>query len=393
MKNKLLKNLMIGGMILSLLPITSFSAFAESSETEITSEAEQEKIYEEAYDLVSKKYDYEKAIELLKKIRDYKDSKELIERYEKMQTNRFINGRFYWFPEEYVKVLKENLKDIDDTYNNIQVTEENTSNKKGINKTITISYDTGSTDVILYDVQLDDNGNPNSFGSVEIRGTQGDLITTPAVIVIATLRGDSTIETARDIALKMVRLNPQGEFSQDNFKYTFNNDGKTISFLIEPVKSDVASINGTSSNIGIDLTTFVTRYNQSIDEYNATTKYSDFNKTVHITENDFQSDDFSPSGNMKLTVNPNTTNKSPVGIINVWAENRNPSNTDVSLAEITAMIFAFDVQLTDSTEALDIWNQLCKTNEVTQDGITFDNYSVDDMIVIKAQYDGFEISD
>lgn len=54
MKNKLLKNLMIGGMILSLLPITSFSAFAESSETEITSEAEQEKIYEEAYDLVSK---------------------------------------------------------------------------------------------------------------------------------------------------------------------------------------------------------------------------------------------------------------------------------------------------------------------------------------------------
>ena len=72
MKNKLLKNLMIGGMILSLLPITSFSAFAESSETEITSEAEQEKIYEEAYDLVSKKYDYEKAIELLKKIKTAK---------------------------------------------------------------------------------------------------------------------------------------------------------------------------------------------------------------------------------------------------------------------------------------------------------------------------------
>ena len=393
MKNKLLKNLMIGGMVLSLLPITSFSAFAESSGTEITSEAEQEKIYEEAYNLVSEKYDYEKAIELLKQIKDYKDSKELIERYEKMQTNRFINGRFYWFPEEYVKVLKENLKNIDDTYNNIQVTEENTSNEKGINKTITISYDTGSTDVILYDVQLDDNGNPNSFGSIEIRGIQGDLITTPAVIVIATLRGDSTIETARDIALKMVRLNPQGEFSQDDFKYTFNNDGKTISFLVEPVKSDVASINGTSSNIGIDLTTFVTRYNQSIDEYNATTKYSDFNTTVHITETDLQNDDFSPSGNMKLTVNPNTTNKSPVGIINVWAENRNPSNTDVSLAEITAMIFAFDVQLTDSTEALDIWNQLCKTNEVTKDGITFDNYSVDDMVVIKAQYDGFEISD
>ena len=37
MKNKLLKNLLIGGMVLSLLPISSFSVFAESSGTEITS--------------------------------------------------------------------------------------------------------------------------------------------------------------------------------------------------------------------------------------------------------------------------------------------------------------------------------------------------------------------
>ena len=394
MKNKLLNKLLIGGMVLSLLPLTSFSTYAAKSGTDAVSESEQEKIYEEAYDLVSEKYDYEKAIELLKKIEDYKDSKELIERYEKMQTNRFIDGRFYWFPEEYIQVLKQNLQTLEDDYNNIELTGGQTTPEEGTTYTLTISYDTGETNVLLHDVNFDDNGNPDSFGKIEIQGTQGALIAYPAITVVATLRGDSTIDAAKEVTTKMLKLNPHGEFVQDNFKYTFNNDGTTFSFLIEPVESEGDSSKEitSSNNIGVDLETFITRYNAGVDYYNAIADRDGYNKTAYINADNLGGEDFSPSGNMKITVNPNTTNKSPVGIINVWADDRNNLDANISTGEVMAMLYAFDTQMKDCAEALDLWGQLNENAKVTKDGITFDNYSVDDMVAIKAQYDGFEIS-
>lgn len=394
MKNKLLKKLLIGGMVLSLLSLTSFSTYAAKSGTDAVDESEQEKIYEEASALVSEKYDYEKAIELLKKIEDYKDSKELIERYEKMQTNRFIDGRFYWFPEEYIQVLKQNLQTLEDDYNNIELTGGQTTPEEGTTYTLTISYDAGETNVLLHDINFDDNGNPDSFDKIEIQGTQGALIAYPAITVVATLRGDSTIDTAKEITTKMLNLNPHGEFVQDNFKYIFNNDGTTFSFLIEPVESEVESSKETTSsnNIGVDLETFITRYNAGVDYYNAIADRDGYNKTAYISADNLGGEDFSPSGNMKITVNPNTTNKSPIGIINVWADNRNNLDANISTGEVMAMLYAFDTQMKDCAEALDLWGQLNENAKVTKDGITFDNYSVDDMVAIKAQYDGFEIS-
>lgn len=115
MRNRIVKQLLMCCMGISLVVGTPVVGWASETETtEETSEEEtsetisgsEEDVYQEAYEYASEKYDYTKAAELLRTIENYKDSKELADRYEQMGTNRFIDGRFYWYPEEYVLVLK-----------------------------------------------------------------------------------------------------------------------------------------------------------------------------------------------------------------------------------------------------------------------------------------------
>lgn len=143
------------------------------------------------------------------------------------------------------------------------------------------------------------------------------------------------------------------------------------------------------NNSGVALAEFIKRYNEGVDYYNVIAERDGYNKTSYITENDLAGEDYMPSGNMKITVNPNATNKDLVGIINVWADDTAKIDTNVGTGEIMAMLYAFDPALTDCSKALELWGQMNENAEVQQDGITFDNYSFDNMVMIKAEYEGF----
>lgn len=238
---KIIAMLLIGGMVTTILPETMQIVYADASEAvENNVDAEKESVYQEAYQEVKQNFAYSKAEELLKDIEGYKDSSELIERYEKMKTTRYIDGKFYWQPQEYVQVLKQNLLALEDDYTNIDVTGGTTTPEDGTTDTITISYNDGTVEVLLEKIGFNSNNEAESFGKIKVQGTQGGLLASPAAIVIATVSKEHTIDAAKEILSKMTDLNPHGEFSQDGLKYIFNNDGTTISFEVEPDDENVA---------------------------------------------------------------------------------------------------------------------------------------------------------
>lgn len=246
MRNRIVKQLLMCCMGISLIvgtPVVGWASETETTEETTGEESEDtgetlsesdEDVYQKAYEYASEKYDYSEAAKLLRTIEDYKDSKELADRYEQMETNRFIDGRFYWRPEEYVQLLKQNLQDLNDPYTNISITGGTTTPDEGTTDTITIEYDDDTIEVILYNIAFDSNGGAESFEKVEVKGEKGNLLAYPAVVAISTARADTTVDTASSIVSQMLELDPHGEFSQDGLTYVFNNDGKIISFLIEP---------------------------------------------------------------------------------------------------------------------------------------------------------------
>lgn len=145
-------------------------------------------------------------------------------------------------------------------------------------------------------------------------------------------------------------------------------------------------------NSSIAIADFVQRYNEGVDYYNAIADRDGYNKTSYITETDLQGEKFSPTGNLKMCVNPNTTDKDNIGIINIWGE-KEGLDSYVAMGETLAILYAFDSSLADGGEALDLWKKMTESAEVQQDEITFDNFSFSDLISIKAEYDGFRDND
>lgn len=165
--------------------------------------------------------------------------------------------------------------------------------------------------------------------------------------------------------------------------------------MLKSLSNGTTSINSNSVNttetIGIPISTFIQRYNEAIDYYNAIATRDGYNEAVHITEENLKNEDYMPNGNLKITVNPNTTEKSSVGIINIWTDDRATLDENVATGEIMAMFYAFDDSMEEGSEALELWAQLNEQAQIQKNGITYDNYSFGDMIALKAQYDGFEI--
>lgn len=165
--------------------------------------------------------------------------------------------------------------------------------------------------------------------------------------------------------------------------------------LLKSLSNGTTSINSNSVNttetIGIPISTFIQRYNEAIDYYNAIATRDGYNEAVHITEENLKNEDYMPNGYLKITVNPNTTEKSSVGIINIWTDDRATLDENVATGEIMAMFYAFDDSMEEGSEALELWAQLNEQAQIQKNGITYDNYSFGDMIALKAQYDGFEI--
>ncbi len=165
--------------------------------------------------------------------------------------------------------------------------------------------------------------------------------------------------------------------------------------LLKSLINGTASVNSNPVNtietIGVPLSTFVQRYNEAIDYYNAIAVRDGYIEASHITEENLKNEDYMPNGNLKITVNPNTTEKSSVGIINIWTDDRATLDENVATGEIMAMFYAFDDSMEEGSEALELWAQLNEQAQIQKNDITYDNYSFGDMIALKAQYDGFEI--
>ena len=137
MKKRILKVIGLLGVCGILEITTPAVTFAETSTTD-TSGMSDEEVYERALEYAKKVYKYDKAAELLRTIEGYKDSTELADRYEVMNTNRFIGGRFYWYPEEYALMLKQNIKSLGAEYE-AEVTDEQTDEDGSTIDTITFT--------------------------------------------------------------------------------------------------------------------------------------------------------------------------------------------------------------------------------------------------------------
>lgn len=148
------------------------------------------------------------------------------------------------------------------------------------------------------------------------------------------------------------------------------------------------------NEIGISLSTFVERYNEGIGYYNIIAGQENYKQASEISESDLQGidDSFKPDGQLIINVNPNTKHKDPVGIINIWTDNLNSVDNNLATGEIMAAIYGFDISLEDGSDALDIFKRLMSGEaKISENGITYDNYSFSGMLMIKGAYDGFEI--
>lgn len=359
MRTKMIKRLLTISVAFSMVFGTAeISSASNSTETENNAESEQK--YQEAYEYASEKYNYSKAAEILRTIEGYKNSKELAERYEQMETNRFIDGRFYWYPQEYVLLLKQNLKTLNDDYKNISITGGLTTPEDGSSQEITIEYADGETKVILNDLCFDENTEDGSFGSIEVKSDNGSLLAYPILIITSTARGDSTIENAQNILSELLDLHPHGEVSRDGLKYIYDYQDPMMSVLIEPEEKkdpidngEEATQNESESGL-ISVSEYVTRYNAAADYFNETAQANGYRTIRHLEEEEIKNELKDGTGTFK----PN--NGSDLALIGDNAEYINgimitafstEVNSDTLSGELLASIYALDSTFTSYDEA------------------------------------------
>lgn len=150
---------------------------------------------------------------------------------------------------------------------------------------------------------------------------------------------------------------------------------------------------------GVPLSVFNKRYDEAIMFWNengalifndstvAPLKYADFNDT---------DERYQPNDNLIIYLNPNVKDRKMIGNINIGSEFDNGYSTHLSMEEIFATFYAFDVTLPKPVDAVDLFNEMadaCKAEGAYSDpnsGITYDNYSGNGRILFKATYDSFE---
>lgn len=360
MNSKMMKRFLMCSVAVTMVFGTIVTTGANEIEGEVNAAAEndseKEQKYQEAYEYANEKYDYAKAAELLRSIGDYKDSKELADRYEQMKTNRFIDGRFYWSPDEYVLMLKQNLKALNDRYTNIGITGALVTPEDGTSYEITIDYDEGETLVTLNGVKFDDNSNPISFGSIEVKSDNGSLLAYPILMITSTARGDSTIENAQNILEELLGLHPHGEISRDGLKYIFDYQNPMMSVLIEPEENENSekTAQAEAENGLISVSEYVTRYNSAADYYNETAQANGYNTIRHVEEDELKNElkegatGFKPNNGSNLGLIGNSTEY--INGIMITATS-SEVNADTLSGELFASIYALDSTFTSYDEA------------------------------------------
>lgn len=138
---------------------------------------------------------------------------------------------------------------------------------------------------------------------------------------------------------------------------------------------------------GIPLTTFNERFNEAIDYWNGQRE-----KTRASIMNEFDFDEeterYCPNGNLTIYLNPNLQSRKMVGNINIVSEG--DFDTDLTMVEISATLYAFNISMEKPDDALNLITNIFEAEgDYLEDGITFKNYSFKGMIAIIATYDSF----
>lgn len=137
---------------------------------------------------------------------------------------------------------------------------------------------------------------------------------------------------------------------------------------------------------GIPLNMFSNRYNESIVYIN---KLMDI--SLKVCDFDEDVEEYCPNNNLTLSINPNLVSRRMVGNINIYSNSK--FDTDLTIGEIASALYALDVSLKSPNDALTLLNNVFDSDGTyTSDGITFKNYSIKGMVVIKAEYDTFSSS-
>ena len=142
-----------------------------------------------------------------------------------------------------------------------------------------------------------------------------------------------------------------------------------------------------SSGTYVDIDTFVERYNEAIDYYNKIADRDGYKKAIHITKEMATTEEtFRPDWELELCLNPNDPVKEKIDSFNIFLEDTSNLDSNVATGEVMAMIYALDTTLTDKEEALTMWVELNMNSTLDKNGILYNNYSFDNLVMITAAY-------
>ena len=137
---------------------------------------------------------------------------------------------------------------------------------------------------------------------------------------------------------------------------------------------------------GVSLNIFVTRYNECVSYLKEAQGVSIKDVTADTFTNN---DGVAPNNNLKFCVNPNTEEKDPVGIINIWGDNANIDSAK-ALGEVVALFYAFDESITSPDQAVSLFGELTEGDgRVSRNGIDYTNLTTPGIIGFKGEYAGY----
>ncbi len=212
--------------------IEASNYFEKCSDYKDSLEQYNECIYNYAKEVVKKSYNYDKAVEYLKKI-DYKDSEELVEMYSHFSDGRLFNNRFYWFPEEYRIVINNVFEELDlDVYVDDMKTSEDLCQF-----TCYSGYSECAT-ILLVGI---DNEN-GYFNKIRLQGyLSNSNIVYPMIAIAGLLVENLQIDTAKEVVMELIDMDPAGSLTKDGVHYTYTNTGGFVVYEVEASGQDADS--------------------------------------------------------------------------------------------------------------------------------------------------------
>lgn len=177
----------------------------------------------------AKKYDYATAADYMEKA-NYDNSKELAKIYRQISENnvrRFVDDRFYYWPDEYQKVIISNLKKL-------KKDEYSCTEEKYISDDMPLYYmvledkENHKVSITMYDVKED-----GSFGSMKLETESSTAFSDVSVVQLAIFLQEHNYDYAESIWTEMVNAY-QKPYVKDGLKFVLSIEKNAYSMLMTP---------------------------------------------------------------------------------------------------------------------------------------------------------------